>query len=525
MKSQKIVILQFSSVTFEIHPGHENIGLFSLIMEHNDLRFEWKPMTPLQYIGNTFDSKKFSIIVRLCEISEIVNITESMSVVSLQFILRNSIKLPVFRFKNTHFTSITHLLEFLTFKHYVVPSKTSYNAFIGKCPYTRPFPIKDSISALSAVSYTAHQEIMRKFVLPDSKLNPLSAEAASNLFKYDGSLSLNIDQLLSRVYKNGLSMEARYKIWPYLLFIFKPHMTTEKKAKIIQNQVEEYKKLQDQYNSILKYQHENVLPLMNVTRTIAQDVNRTDRTLPQFKNQDSPYLKMVSNILTAYAIYNKDTEYVQGMGDLLSPLIIMSVKDWENNDLALMYDGTKRPRQEAEAIVFFMYAHFMDLMQQDRVFSDLAKNQEILLEKVFAIVEYFHKPLTTWMHSKELESLTFVFRHILLLFKREFDFDTILRIWECFLCQEKPYICPRFFLAAIIMEIFPKMLLETDGSMGEVMDAADRASKMLDAQKLIELSDLLREQIGFKVQHAVESLPKNVQLKDSIPSLKFMKIQ
>lgn len=525
MKSQKITVLQFSNVAFEIHPGIENIGTFSLVMEKTDLRFEWKPLNPLQYIGNAFDTQNFSIIVRLCEVIEVSKICESMSVVCLEFVLRNNVKLPLFRFKNSPQSSITHLLEFLSFKHYINQSKLNQNSFSVKYPYTKPLPIKNSISALGAVAYSAHQGIIQQFKQQIPKQNPLTLKDISLFFRSDGSLSIELDTLITKIHKNGLEPKARFQIWPYLLKIYKPDMTNDDKNKVIQKQISEYKKLQEQYNSLLKSQTEGVLNIQTILRTISNDVNRTDRNLPQFKDQNSPYLKMVSNILTVYAIYNKDTDYVQGMGDILSPFILLSVEKFQNNETAILSDGRNVSRTEAEAIVFFMYASFMEIMQQDRIFTDLAKNQEIILEKVFEIIEYFHKPLTNWIRSKELETMTFVFRHILLLFKREFELQKVYEIWEKFLSSEEPFVLPRFFLASIIMEIFPKMLLETDGSIGEVMTAADKISKMLDSESLISMSELLRERIGYKVQDAVEALPRNNQYKDSSKKLKYLIVE
>ena len=48
---------------------------------------------------------------------------------------------------------------------------------------------------------------------------------------------------------------------------------------------------------------------------------RTDRELPMFKDPNSPKLVQLEHILRTYVMYNFDLGYVQGMSDLLAPLL------------------------------------------------------------------------------------------------------------------------------------------------------------------------------------------------------------
>ena len=52
-----------------------------------------------------------------------------------------------------------------------------------------------------------------------------------------------------------------------------------------------------------------------------KDVNRTDRTLPFFAGENNVNLQLLSDILMTYVMYNFDLGYVQGMSDLLSPIL------------------------------------------------------------------------------------------------------------------------------------------------------------------------------------------------------------
>jgi len=54
-----------------------------------------------------------------------------------------------------------------------------------------------------------------------------------------------------------------------------------------------------------------------------KDVNRTDRTLPFFAGENNVNLQLLSDILMTYVMYNFDLGYVQGMSDLLSPILFV----------------------------------------------------------------------------------------------------------------------------------------------------------------------------------------------------------
>jgi hypothetical protein len=54
-----------------------------------------------------------------------------------------------------------------------------------------------------------------------------------------------------------------------------------------------------------------------------KDVNRTDRTVPFFAGKNNENLQLLSDILMTYVMYNFDLGYVQGMSDLLSPILCL----------------------------------------------------------------------------------------------------------------------------------------------------------------------------------------------------------
>jgi len=78
-----------------------------------------------------------------------------------------------------------------------------------------------------------------------------------------------------------------------------------------------------------------------------KDVARTDRNLEFFSGEGNLWTEVLRQILLTYVMYNFNLGYVQGMSDILSP-ILMEVQD--------------------EVLAFWLFVRFMD-----RVVSSVRK--------------------------------------------------------------------------------------------------------------------------------------------------------
>lgn len=56
---------------------------------------------------------------------------------------------------------------------------------------------------------------------------------------------------------------------------------------------------------------------------IDKDVNRTDRTLNFYAGDGNQNIVKLHNVLMTYIMFNFDLGYVQGMSDLLSPILMI----------------------------------------------------------------------------------------------------------------------------------------------------------------------------------------------------------
>ena len=81
--------------------------------------------------------------------------------------------------------------------------------------------------------------------------------------------------------------------------------------------------MKNQWLTISKCQENNFSSYRERKSLIEKDVNRTDRTYEFYAGDNNPNLILLHDILLTYVMYNFDLGYVQGMSDLLSPILCL----------------------------------------------------------------------------------------------------------------------------------------------------------------------------------------------------------
>jgi hypothetical protein len=128
-------------------------------------------------------------------------------------------------------------------------------------------------------------------------------------------------------------------------------------------------------------------------------------TLPE--NTEMNYLTVLRDTLLAYVAYNPNMGYVQGMSDLMSTMLFV-MKD--------------------EIKAFWCFVRIMDQMQNN--FSETQTGMQGHLDKIDKLVAQLDPPLYANLASKHSIHFFFCFRWFLILFKREFNMNDIIYLWE-----------------------------------------------------------------------------------------------
>lgn len=495
------VVMTFENVDFQANRVDKNLGVFSLLSKPSGYVIEWR--------SNTSTSEAPAVSVAFEQISDFMTRSLSPTEVSVCVILVDSSRLARFVFSRFAHLQVPHFVEYLKFKGLAEPQASRPGCYKVLHKSTRIY--KDfnyvppsQLSVKHANNIAAHDTVL-KMLSFDALLAPPPVVTLKEVREMD------FGDVKEEVYRRGLDESSRPEFWARALGVTPDNDGAKFAGKLV-----EYRRLHEQLSLLTTWQkYEGKFEQM--FQIIEYDVKRNDRVMEQFADDDSPNLKVLKQVLRAYAMYNRDTEFVQGMGDLVSPMIIVFIKEWVDGEHALFYDGVTRNMEETECYIFLCFDGMLKMTQQEHVFTKLWEQERFVVDCTFRIGCEVYEPLKDLL-SGELSGAPFLFKSFLLLFKRDFTTAGVLRVWDSMFSYEEPHLFPRFFGAAMLILVYPRILLHTDGSVGEVMNAFDGAIERTDAWTVLQLctsiAKRMDEQRRNRTHGLFDSIPRLMELRD-----------
>ncbi|CAF2784107.1 unnamed protein product [Rotaria sp. Silwood2] len=146
-----------------------------------------------------------------------------------------------------------------------------------------------------------------------------------------------------------------------------------------------------------------------VLNILDKDVTRTDRTHEYFQGENNAHVQVLHDILMTYNMYNFDLGYVQGMNDLLSPILVI---------------------MEDEIDAFWCFVGLMSRMDQNFHMDQLHIKSQ--LSNLHTLLQFIDAELAKYLVENNASNMYFFFRWVLICFKREFLFDDVMYLWEFF---------------------------------------------------------------------------------------------
>ena len=141
--------------------------------------------------------------------------------------------------------------------------------------------------------------------------------------------------------------------------------------------------------------------------SLDKDVARTDRTHEYYQGDNNIHLQLLHDILMTYVTYNCDLGYVQGMNDLLSPILVI---------------------MENEVDTFWCFLGLMERMEANfHIDQTHIKRQ---LGNLHTLLQFVDAELANYLVENHSSNMYFFFRWMLISFKREFSFDDVMHLWE-----------------------------------------------------------------------------------------------
>lgn len=209
-----------------------------------------------------------------------------------------------------------------------------YTIAAGPSPHSSPVksdPNKSTTSIETSNSNNDEYEVLSnspklesQFKLPTrptvTRGSPLSVKQWGEFVTEEGRIS-DGERIKEVIFRGGIEHVLRSEVWKYLLNYYDFDMTTEQKIQHRNRKSQEYYQMKLQWLSMSQTQEKNFADYRERKCQIEKDVKRTDRTQEYFAGDENPNLGILQDILMTYVMYNFDLGYVQGMSDLLAPIL------------------------------------------------------------------------------------------------------------------------------------------------------------------------------------------------------------
>lgn len=311
--------------------------------------------------------------------------------------------------------------------------------------------------------------------------NPVTLAEWKSFFGMAGQISVTVDEILERIFHGGLEPPARPEAWLFLLGVYPWHSTAKERVAIVADKRNEYYRLKRRWWDDTERQANDDFWKDQKSR-IEKDVLRTDRQLEIFGQSDiphpdpdsrfassgaNPHLEQLKDLLITYNEYNENLGYVQGMTDLLSPLYVVLQDD---------------------SLAFCAFCAFMRRMERNFVRDQSGMRDQLTC--LDHLVQLMLPRLYEHLAKADSTHFFFFFRMLLVWYKREFDWDDCLRLWEVLWTD---YLSSQFHLliALAILDLNKEVIMNRLHHFDEILKYINDLGMSLDLEAVLVRAEQL----------------------------------
>uniref|UniRef100_A0A8C1GMD0 TBC1 domain family member 15 n=1 Tax=Cyprinus carpio TaxID=7962 RepID=A0A8C1GMD0_CYPCA len=299
---------------------------------------------------------------------------------------------------------------------------------------------------------------------------PVTMEEWAKYQDSEGRIT-NVPHLKDLILKGGLCHALRREAWKFLLCYFPWNSTHEERKLLQKRKTDEYFRMKLQWKSVSEEQERRNSRLRDYRSLIEKDVNRTDRNNKFYEGLDNPGLILLHDILMTYCMYDFDLGYVQGMSDLLSPILFV---------------------MENEVDAFWCFVSFMDEVHEN--FEEQMQGMKTQLIQLSTLLRLLDLAFWNYLEAQDSGHLYFCFRWLLIRFKRELHFQDVLRLWEV-MWTRLP--CQNFHLlvCCAILDSEKQKIMDRKYGFNEILKHINELSMKLDIEEILSKSEAICMQI------------------------------
>jgi len=333
------------------------------------------------------------------------------------------------------------------------------------------------------------------------KRKPVTFQEWNSFFnERTGRLERTSDEVKERIFHGGLAHDdhVRKDAWLFLLGVYEWDSSREERHAKMNSLRDEYIRLKGAWWERMVDETGTLEERewwKEQRMRIEKDVHRTDRHLPLFAGEDIPHpdpdspfaeagtnvhMEQMKDMLLTYNEYNRDLGYVQGMSDLLAPIYAI---------------------EQDDAVAFWCFVKFMERMERN--FLRDQSGMRLQLTTLDQLVQILDPKLYEYLAKYDSTNFFFFFRMLLVWYKREFEFEDILRLWEGLWTD---YLSANFhlFIAVAILEKSRLAIMEHLRGFDEILKYFNELSGSIDLQSTIVRAEALFR----RYQKMVESIDR-----------------
>ncbi|KAI8882738.1 RabGAP/TBC [Backusella circina FSU 941] len=332
-----------------------------------------------------------------------------------------------------------------------------------------------------------------------TRTDPITPEVWIALFDQHGRLNCPVEHVHQLVFRGGLHPDIRIEAWKFLLGIYPWYSTFDDREAIRRSRADAYYRIKSTWFDHMEIR--DTPAFKDEKHRIDKDVHRTDRSQEAFASESLPNpdlamdvgtnenLETMKDILVTYNYHNTELGYVQGMSDLLAPLFVA------------MGD---------EAMAFWGFVKFMDRVQSNFFIDQSGMHGQ--LKTLNMLIQFMDPELHAHLEKHDCNNLFFCFRWLLVWFKREFEWEDVIRLWEVLWSN---WLTDKMtlFIALAVLEVHRDKILNDLNQFDEILRFVNDLTGKIELETTLQKAEVLFYQFERKVR-AMQH--KKVMLRDQL---------
>jgi len=308
------------------------------------------------------------------------------------------------------------------------------------------------------------------------------------------------------VYFNEVSASERPLLLPFIFGLFDVQWTRDEIRAHEAALSREFESLYEQTKLLKPRQVQRRAIFRDSFSVINHDGHRTDRRTPAFKSGDGIGLKMVTDLLKTYVIFNPVVGYLQGMNDLFVPILLAYLPKWNDDSFPINDSGEVLNYTNYMSIIFWCFHSMLVNVNHFGILRSVTETCKTMALTINRILAEISPAVVYWLRQYKLDELPWIFSDLVLLFKR--SFDDVWEFWCMLNCSPDPknWVC--YMVAGIILLTFDEISGPDEIILTDLMVTFPELLRNVDLKRLGRLALVIYEHVKLDVAAEPEGEPE-----------------